>query len=93
MSHSSLETMTNAPLSVDVESVALLVRQTIAKRLRIDLNEVQLDTNFHDLNLDSLDLAELFFLLEDQLKKQIHVDQTTNLKTVNDVVRLVIKNQ
>lgn len=93
MSHSSLETMTNAPLSVDVESVALLVRQTIAKRLRIDLNEVQLDTNFHDLNLDSLDLAELFFLLEDQLKKQIHVDQTTNLKTVNDVVGLVMRNQ
>lgn len=85
--------MTNAPLSVDVESVALLVRQTIAKRLRIDLNEVQLDTNFHDLNLDSLDLAELFFLLEDQLKKQIHVDQTTNLKTVNDVVGLVMRNQ
>ncbi len=93
MSHSFLETMTNAPLSVDVESVALLVRQTIAKRLRIDLNEVQLDTNFDDLNLDSLDLAELFFLLEDQLKKQIHVDQTTNLKTVSDVVGLVMRNQ
>lgn len=93
MSHSSLEIMTNAPLSMEVESVALLVRQTIAKRLRIDLNEVQLDTNFHDLNLDSLDLAELFFLLEDQLKKQIHVDQTTNLKTVNDVVGLVMRNQ
>ncbi len=92
MSHSSLETMTNAPLSVDVESVALLVRQTIAKRLRIDLNEVQLDTNFHDLNLDSLDLAELFFLLEDQLKKQIHVDQTANLKTVNDIVTLLVSS-
>jgi acyl carrier protein len=57
------------------------------------LNEVQLDTNFDDLNLDSLDLAELFFLLEDQLKKQIHVDQTTNLKTVSDVVGLVMRNQ
>ncbi len=85
--------MTNAALTMDVESVALLVRQAIAKRLRIDLNEVQLDTNFDDLNLDSLDLAELFFLLEDQLKKQIHVDQTTNLKTVSDVVGLVMRNQ
>ena len=92
MSHSSLETMTNAPLPVNVESVELLVRQTIAKRLRIDDNDVQPDTNFHDLNLDSLDLAELFFLLEDQLKKQIHVDQTANLKTVNDVVGLVMRN-
>jgi acyl carrier protein len=85
--------MTNPHLPMSVESVELLVRQTIAKRLRIDVNEIQLDTNFHDLNLDSLDLAELFFLLEDQLKKQIHVDQTANLKTVNDVVRLVMKNQ
>ena len=92
MSHSSLETMTDAPLSMNVDSVALLVRQTIAKRLRIDLNEVQLDTNFHDLNLDSLDLAELFFLLEDQLKKQIHVDQTANLKTVNDIVTLLVSS-
>ena len=72
-----------------VESAELLVRHTIAKRLRIDMNEVQLDTNFHDLNLDSLDLAELFFLLEDELKKQINVDQINNLETVNDVVMLV----
>jgi acyl carrier protein len=92
MSHSSSETMTNSNLPMSVESVELLVRQTIAKRLRIDVNEVQLDTNFHDLNLDSLDLAELFFLLEDQIKRQIHVDQMSNLVTVNDVVMLVAKN-
>ena len=92
MSHSSSETMTNSNLPMSVESVELLVRQTIAKRLRIDVSEVQLDTNFHDLNLDSLDLAELFFLLEDQIKRQIHVDQMSNLVTVNDVVMLVAKN-
>lgn len=93
MSHSSSETMTNSPLPMNVESIELLVRQTIAKRLHIDVNKVQLDTNFHDLNLDSLDLAELFFLLEDQLKKQINVNQTSNLQTVNDVVMLVMTKQ
>lgn len=89
MSHLSSETMTNSNLPMNVESAALLVRQTIAKRLRIDENEVQLDTKLHDLNLDSLDLAELFFLLEDQLKRQVNVHQTSNLQTVNDVVVLV----
>lgn len=89
MSHLSSETMTNSNLPMSVESVELLVRQTIAKRLRIDVNEVQLDTKLHDLNLDSLDLAELFFLLEDQLKRQVNVHQTSNLQTVNDVVILV----
>ena len=93
MSHLSSETMTNSNLPIGVEFVALLVRQTVAKRLRIDVNGVQLDTNFHDLNLDSLDLAELFFLLEDQLKRQINVNQTSNLQTVNDVVILIMKNQ
>jgi acyl carrier protein len=76
-------------MPMSVESAALLVRQTIAKRLRIDVNEIQLDTKLHDLNLDSLDLAELFFLLEDQLKRQVNVYQTSNLQTVNDVVVLV----
>lgn len=89
MSHLFSETMTNSNLPMNVESAALLVRQTIAKRLRIDENEVQLDTKLHDLNLDSLDLAELFFLLEDQLKRQVNVHQTSNLQTVNDVVILV----
>lgn len=89
MSHLSLETMTNSNMPMSVESAALLVRQTIAKRLRIDVNEIQLDTKLHDLNLDSLDLAELFFLLEDQLKRQVNVYQTSNLQTVNDVVVLV----
>lgn len=92
MSHLSSETMTNSNLPMSVESVELLVRQTIAKRLRIDVNDVQLDTKLHDLNLDSLDLAELFFLLEDQLKRQVSVHQTSNLQTVNDVVILVCRH-
>ena len=75
------------------ESTELLVRQTIAKRLHINMNEVQRDTNFHDLNFDSLDLTELLFLLEDQIKRQINVDKIANLLTVNDVVRLIMKNQ
>ncbi len=92
MSHLSSETMTNSNLPMSVESVELLVRQTIAKRLRIDVNDVQLDTKMHDLNLDSLDLAELLFLLEDQLKRQVNVHQTSNLQTVNDVVILVCRH-
>jgi acyl carrier protein len=76
-----------------LDAVELLVRQTIAQRLRLDVENIQLDTHLHDLNLDSLDLAELLFLLEDQIKKQINIDQTANLKTVQDVLALVMKNQ
>lgn len=93
MSHSSLETMANPTLPMTLSAVELLVRQTIAKRLRVDIEDIQLDTQFDELNLDSLDLAELLFLLEDQIKKQINIDQTANLKTVQDVAALVMKNQ
>lgn len=93
MSHSSLETMANPTLPMTLDAVELLVRQTIAKRLRREIEDIQLDTHFDELNLDSLDLAELLFLLEDQIKKQIHIDQTSNLQTVNDVVALVMRNQ
>ena len=93
MSHSSLETTANPTLPMTLSAVELLVRQTIAKRLRLDVENIQLDTHLHDLNLDSLDLAELLFLLEDQIKKQISIDQTANLKTVQDVVALVMRNQ
>jgi acyl carrier protein len=93
MSHSSLESTANQTPPMTFDAVELLVRQTIAKRLRLDIENIQLDTHLHDLNLDSLDLAELLFLLEDQIKKQINIDQTANLKTVQDVVTLVIRNQ
>ncbi len=93
MSHSSLETTANPILPMTLSAVELLVRQTIAKRLRVDIEDIQLNTHFDELNLDSLDLAELLFLLEDQIKKQINIDQTSNLQTVNDVVVLVMRNQ
>ena len=76
---------------MSAESVELLVRQTIAKRLRIDINDVQSETSFEELKLDSLDLAELFFLLEDEMKKSIDVGQNFNLVTVRDVVQLILK--
>lgn len=93
MSHSSLETTANPTPPMTLDTVELLVRQTIAKRLRLDIENIQPDTHLHDLNLDSLDLAELFFLLEDQIKKQINLDKTSNLQTVNDVAILVMRNQ
>ena len=93
MSHSSLETMANSTPPITLDEVDLLVRQTIAKRLHREIEDIQLDTHFDELNLDSLDLAELLFLLEDQIKKQINIDQTSNLQTVNDVVVLVMRNQ
>ncbi len=93
MSHSSLETSANPTLPMTLSAAERLVRQTIAKRLRLDIKDIQLTTHFDELNLDSLDMAELLFLLEDQIKRQIKIDQTAHLKTVQDVVALVMRMQ
>lgn len=92
MSHSSSEIMAQLAHPISDVSVELMVRQTIAKRLRIDMSEVQLNSSFEDLKLDSLDLAELFFLLEDQIKKPVNVGQNHDLVTVRDVVNLILNN-
>jgi acyl carrier protein len=76
---------------MSTESVELLVRQTIAKRLQIDISDIQSETSFEDLKLDSLDLAELFFLLEDEMNKPINVGPNLDLVTVRDVVQLILK--
>lgn len=78
-------------MPVSAAEVELLVRQTIANRLRLDSECIQLETRLLDLNIDSLDMAEMLFLLEDQLGKAIHLEQSNDLATVNDVVDLVKK--
>lgn len=91
MSHSSSENISHCAQAMSTESVELLVRQTIAKRLQIDISDIQSETSFEDLKLDSLDLAELFFLLEDEMNKPINVGPNLDLVTVRDVVQLILK--
>lgn len=89
MSHSFSAPMNESKPTTEQLELALLVRETVAKRLRMPLDEITLEARFEDLNLDSLDMAELIFLLEDQLKKPIQLEQGVKLKTVGDVVELL----
>lgn len=93
MSQSFLEPTANLVMPMEVVTAELLVRQTVAKRLRMNLDDIQLETSFQDLNVDSLDLVELLFLLEDQTKKPIRIEETTGLVTVRDAVALVLQSQ
>jgi acyl carrier protein len=44
-----------------------------------------------DLGADSLDVVELLMLLEDEFGIEVDEEQAVNLKTVNDIVKLVDK--
>lgn len=71
------------------EALADSIRETLANRLRLPLDAVTLHTRFDRLQMDSLDLAELFFLLEEQLGTTIPMSQGVELASVSDVVDLV----
>ncbi|AHF61430.1 hypothetical protein P344_06300 [Spiroplasma mirum ATCC 29335] len=50
---------------------------------------VDLNTNFKDLGLDSLDLMDLVILAEEKLSIRIPDDKLTEIKTLNDLVKII----
>lgn len=77
------------PLTRD--SLAQLICETLAKRLRKPVEEITLETRFDSLQMDSLDLAEMFFLLEDELKVTIPLDQGVQLSSIQDTLELILR--
>lgn len=51
--------------------------------------ELTLESTFKDVNLDSFDLADLVYQMEENLNIQFEEDELMNLKTVQDVVNLI----
>ena len=68
--------------------------ETIAKLLAeskdMDVKDIRPDMAFSDLELDSLDVAELVMNLEDELGVPVEIDET--LRTIADLVAKVEKN-
>lgn len=83
--------MNEKTINLSREEISTLICETLVKRLKRPLEEINLQTRFDALQMDSLDLAEMFFLLEDELKMHIPLDQGVQLETVHDVVALVHK--
>jgi acyl carrier protein len=69
--------------------------ETIAKLLAetkdMDINDIKPDMTFADLELDSLDVAELVMNLEDELGVPVEIDET--LRTIADLVKKVDQNK
>lgn len=59
----------------------------LAEYKGIEVSDVKGESTFADLELDSLDVAELVMSLEDEFGVSIELDE--NVKTVNDLVRVI----
>lgn len=91
MSHSSLVSELS-PQNLTRKQIEGLVINTLSRRLQKPAHEITPDTRFEELGVDSLDMAELFFLLEDQLLKTIPLEQGVRLENVGEAVALVFKH-
>ena len=68
-----------------------MVFETIAKLLAerndCDVSEIQRDTTFQDLGIDSLDTVEMLMDLEDELGMEIELDR--KVETVGELVDFI----
>ena len=64
----------------------------IASKLKIDESEITPEKNlFNDLGADSLDFVELSVLLEQEFNVKFKEEETSNVKTVGDLYKLIEK--
>ena len=63
------------------------IAKLIAEHNDCDASEVDMDSTFQSLGIDSLDTVELLMNLEDAIGREIELDQ--KVETVGDLVRFV----
>lgn len=73
-----------------MERVSDKVIEVVSRKLEIPADQIHLDDDLIvDLGADSLVLAELSMLIEQQLQTQIPVDEMIDVTTVGDLVALL----
>lgn len=70
-----------AAMTVDVVSEVLSSKRT-------NLQQIEAGTALSDLQLDSLDVAEVFMALEDRCGLELDPDSARSLETVGDLARM-----
>ena len=69
------------------------VEKTITEALPqfgVDESQITRDATFEDLDVDSLDLAELSQIIEDEYGVALKGDDVGKIKTVGDAISLVV---
>ena len=66
------------------------VRKMLAEQLNISLDKVTSESRvIEDLGADSLDVVEMLMLLEDEFDVTVTDEESMNLKTVADIVKVI----
>jgi len=76
--------------AVTEENVEKTVLDALPQFVDVDPSEITRDSKFEDLDVDSLDLAELSQIIEDEFGVQLKGDDVGKIKTVGDAIDLVV---
>lgn len=67
------------------------IKEIIVTQLGVEENEVELETTFESLGVDSLDLFQIIIEIEEQFN--IQVEDAEKIKTVEDAVKYVEEHE
>ena len=77
------------PETVTPEAVEITVRDALVQ-FGPEPDDIKLEATFEELDVDSLDLAELSQIIEDEFGVQLKGDDVGKIKTVGDAIDLVV---
>ena len=63
------------------------IAEMIAEKIDCEVSEIQPNTKFADLGIDSLDITELVMLIEDEFGVELEMD--TSIQEVSQLVHLL----
>lgn len=67
------------------------IKEILASQLYIKPDKISNNTRLQeDLGVDSFRAVEIAFAIEDKYKKEVSNDALTGIKTVNDIVKMVM---
>ena len=76
------------------QSIESRVKAIIIKQLNVDENDVTADKSFvGDLGADSLDVADLLMMMEEEFHLEIPEEQAEKLRTVGDAFAFIRAQQ
>ena len=76
-------------MSASPETVEKVVREALPQ-FGVEPEDITREATFEDLDVDSLDLAELSQIIEDEYGVQLKGEDVAKIKTVGDAVDLVV---
>ena len=77
------------PATITTESVEQTIRE-ILPQFGVAASDITLEATFEELDVDSLDVAELSQIIEDEYGIRLESEELAELKTVEDTIRLVV---